>query len=220
MKPWVVVMGIRFACPNGHQLNVKAEFAGKRAICPECQAKLLVPDVSSPAEAEPSRAEQPVEQPASAELRAPASPPQQAENSPEPPPLSPEQWHVRVASGAQYGPADEATMRQWIADGRVAADSWVWRTGWDDWKAGSEAIALVGEDPPRQPAPALATAAADVQRAVTASPRLQDEPQQLGGAHRRRSVARRNKRHRQITVALIFVTVVLACVLGFVLSNQ
>src|SRR5215471_17258656 len=36
-------MGIRFYCPNGHKLNVKLELAGKRAICPDCGAKLVVP---------------------------------------------------------------------------------------------------------------------------------------------------------------------------------
>ena len=36
-------MGIRFNCPNGHKLNVKAFLAGKRGICPDCDAKFIVP---------------------------------------------------------------------------------------------------------------------------------------------------------------------------------
>src|SRR5215213_9297208 len=36
-------MGIRFHCPSGHKLNVKAFLAGKRAICPKCGAKVVVP---------------------------------------------------------------------------------------------------------------------------------------------------------------------------------
>jgi hypothetical protein len=36
-------MGIRFTCPNGHRLNVKESLAGKRALCPNCGAKLTVP---------------------------------------------------------------------------------------------------------------------------------------------------------------------------------
>jgi len=36
-------MGIRFLCPNGHKLNVKSFLAGKRAICPDCGARVLVP---------------------------------------------------------------------------------------------------------------------------------------------------------------------------------
>ncbi|MGI9427078.1 MAG: hypothetical protein ACR2NM_00355, partial [Bythopirellula sp.] len=39
-------MGIRFLCPNGHKLNVKAFLAGKRGICPQCDAKFLVPKQS------------------------------------------------------------------------------------------------------------------------------------------------------------------------------
>ena len=47
-------MCIRFLCPNGHKLNVKTFLAGKRAICPECGTKVIVP---SPPEA--SAAEMP-----------------------------------------------------------------------------------------------------------------------------------------------------------------
>lgn len=36
-------MGIRFLCPNGHRLNVKTFLAGKRAICPNCGARVVVP---------------------------------------------------------------------------------------------------------------------------------------------------------------------------------
>jgi hypothetical protein len=38
-------MGIRFLCPSGHKLNVKTFLAGKRAICPQCGAKVIVPDL-------------------------------------------------------------------------------------------------------------------------------------------------------------------------------
>jgi hypothetical protein len=38
-------MGIRFSCPNGHKLNVKTFLAGKRAICPDCGAKVIVPSL-------------------------------------------------------------------------------------------------------------------------------------------------------------------------------
>jgi hypothetical protein len=39
-----LLMGIRFSCPNGHKLNVKISLAGKRALCPACGAKVLIPD--------------------------------------------------------------------------------------------------------------------------------------------------------------------------------
>jgi hypothetical protein len=36
-------MGIRFSCPNGHRLNVKAHLAGKRGICPQCGIRVDIP---------------------------------------------------------------------------------------------------------------------------------------------------------------------------------
>jgi len=36
-------MGIRFYCPNGHKLHVKAFQAGMRGICPYCGAKVQIP---------------------------------------------------------------------------------------------------------------------------------------------------------------------------------
>ena len=36
-------MGIRFYCPNGHKLNVKAFQAGQTGICPVCGAKMPNP---------------------------------------------------------------------------------------------------------------------------------------------------------------------------------
>lgn len=40
-------MGIRFHCPNGHKLNVKAFLAGKRGICPHCGVSFLIPTEST-----------------------------------------------------------------------------------------------------------------------------------------------------------------------------
>ena len=36
-------MGIRFTCPSGHKLHVKAFLAGKRGVCPHCGAKFVIP---------------------------------------------------------------------------------------------------------------------------------------------------------------------------------
>jgi hypothetical protein len=36
-------MGIRFFCPNGHKLNVKAFQAGRRGICPHCGVSVEIP---------------------------------------------------------------------------------------------------------------------------------------------------------------------------------
>jgi hypothetical protein len=43
-------------------------------------------------------------------------------------------WYVRPPSGGQFGPARGDVMRKWLGEGRVSADSLVWRDGWGDWK--------------------------------------------------------------------------------------
>lgn len=42
-------MGIRVFCPNGHRLHLKSFLAGKRGVCPHCQAKFDIPSASDPA---------------------------------------------------------------------------------------------------------------------------------------------------------------------------
>jgi len=39
-------MGVRFECPNGHKLHVKAHLAGERGICPHCDSRFIVPAAS------------------------------------------------------------------------------------------------------------------------------------------------------------------------------
>src|SRR5262245_2034946 len=41
-------MGIKFHCPNGHKLNVKAFLAGKKGVCPKCGTRLRIPTASEP----------------------------------------------------------------------------------------------------------------------------------------------------------------------------
>jgi hypothetical protein len=41
-------MGIKFHCPNGHKLNVKAFLAGKKGVCPKCGTKFRIPTASEP----------------------------------------------------------------------------------------------------------------------------------------------------------------------------
>lgn len=70
-------MGIRFHCPNGHKLNVKAFLAGKKGVCPDCGVKVRIPDRSEPGldsgidEVKPAPQPQPV-QPTVAPQQAPA----------------------------------------------------------------------------------------------------------------------------------------------------
>lgn len=140
-------MGIRFLCPNGHKLNVKEFLVGKRAICPECKAKFLVPKESG-VRVEPLAEEtvSAVSESTVAQVPSrPASetPPTKATSSADTPPAGTEAWYVRLASGEQFGPANADVMRGWITEGRVPVESWVWRTGWAEWKSGGEAITIL-----------------------------------------------------------------------------
>jgi hypothetical protein len=47
-------------------------------------------------------------------------------------------WYVRPPSGGQYGPATGTVMHDWINEGRISADSLVWREGWRDWQEAGE----------------------------------------------------------------------------------
>jgi len=159
-------MGIRFLCPNGHKLNLKAFLAGERGICPQCDAKFLVPRESG--EQVESIVEDVAEvgsRPGEPELPrsddrpppAPSLPPAPTAETPE----SEEAWYVRTAAGEQFGPASVEVMQGWIAAGRVPVESWVWRTGWPEWKPGGQAMTLLNgpippglPDTPSEPSPA------------------------------------------------------------------
>jgi hypothetical protein len=47
-------------------------------------------------------------------------------------------WYVRPTAGGQFGPASGEVMRTWLTEGRVAADSLVWREGWRDWQTAGD----------------------------------------------------------------------------------
>lgn len=49
-------------------------------------------------------------------------------------------WYVRPPSGGQYGPASSEILREWIAQGRVAATALIWRDGWPQWREASETL--------------------------------------------------------------------------------
>lgn len=224
-------MGIRFFCPNGHKLNVKAHLAGKRGLCPTCAAKVRIPFASTRPPGKKRRRRE-TAQAASLEARAgseasgdiaawleededlssaiqsrrssssrePSTAPHpqkekqdkkekqgdlpaplfedidlaalEAMGVPEsPPPAQPiagatfatseAVWYVRPPGGGQFGPASSEVIITWIREGRVPAESLVWREGWRDWQKAAEAFAEPGRSGrpvPRQailPAPPL-----------------------------------------------------------------
>jgi hypothetical protein len=170
-------MGIRFSCPNGHRLHVKAFLAGKRGICPHCEARFWIPLESqitdsravAPAVRTPpggprnngsveSAGSQPIaiaqEQPFV--LAEPFG-----QDAPLPPTAQPDAllealrespsavWYVRPPSGGEYGPAHSDLLQLWIDEGRVGPDCLVWREGWSNWKpAGPVFFPPIPDDEP------------------------------------------------------------------------
>lgn len=152
-------MGIKFHCPNGHKLNVKAFLAGKRGICPKCGTKMLIPTTSEPGLIDSDVEETDASQAAaksngSGAIAAAAASAPVAAAAPSAPAVSAAPaatgaapaandpiaeapaaiWYVRPPTGGQYGPARGDIMRKWISEGRVSSDSLVWREGWTDWQ--------------------------------------------------------------------------------------
>ncbi|HEY5313958.1 MAG TPA: DUF4339 domain-containing protein [Pirellulales bacterium] len=193
-------MGIRFACPAcGHVLNVKSDLAGKRGICPKCQARVDIPlestvvrpaagsspsPLSAAESAVSTRASQtpsavlpdkgaddagaswvpaarpvvpaaapPSTTPLSAAALGPAAmpvvplmAPAAADPIAEAPHLL---WYVAPpGSSNQYGPASGEMFRAWIHEGRVAADSMVWRQDWSAWSRAGDVLPQLGHSSP------------------------------------------------------------------------
>ncbi len=70
-------------------------------------------------------------------------------------------WYVRPPSGGQYGPADGEIMRRWLDEGRVGADSLVWREGWPDWKTATSVFASLRQATSQLVEPGPSQAAAE-----------------------------------------------------------
>ena len=84
-----------------------------------------------PAEAQPAQPQPAQPQPIGAVAASPAAG-AAADAIAEAPQL---QWYVMPPGAAnQYGPAAGEEFRNWIAEGRVTADSLVWRQDWPEWK--------------------------------------------------------------------------------------
>ena len=195
-------MGIRFLCPNGHKLNVKAFLAGKRGICPNCDAKFLVPATSGgQAEAISETSTDAMELEESMSVGPlPAHPPPAPAPAPPThttlPPDPAEVWYLRTATGEQFGPASQEVMLGWVAEGRVGVDCWVWRTGWPDWKSGGQALSLLNVPPPILAPEGLPPAAPSTATADTSTP-AQPATETLPTSTTPTAQYRLTKRHRQ-----------------------
>jgi hypothetical protein len=94
---------------------------------PRHDATKPVQSPAAPGDAQPSASPPPVEPPGPPPA-IPAAPPDPIAEAPE------KIWYVRPPLGGQFGPAAGDVMRAWLAEGRVSADSLVWREGWRDWQ--------------------------------------------------------------------------------------
>ena len=234
-------MGIRFYCPNGHRLNVKSYLAGKRGICPHCEARFRIPEAS----------EIPPRAPRFRPPKAPASPASQRaavngtaviEASPadaatkplaqpdfvavpaasDPIAAAPEAaWYVRPASGGEFGPATDAVMRRWIAEGRVGADTLVWREGWAEWRMAGPlfpSLPAAAPSPPTAPSAADAPAAENQQSARTRGAAAHANSLRYSPARRRRTAGLQGK-SVGLLVVLGLLIVALSIALVYVLQR-
>lgn len=173
-------MGIRFYCTEcGRRLNIKAFLAGKRGICPHCDARVQIPHESQIPDDAPkfrptSDGSLTVAQATTSVLTSEGSSDDVAqdfsadERLTDPIAEAPDAvWYVRPPTGGQYGPARGDVMRRWIDEGRVSADSMVWREGWTDWETAGPLFPSLGatgvvSEPASvgrsEPAPSLITA--------------------------------------------------------------
>lgn len=108
-------------------------------------------------------------------------------------------WYVRPPSGGQFGPAMGDMMRRWIAEGRVNAESWVWREGMLDWQPAGAVLPMYFSD----------TAAG---------------PAALGAVSRRPLPLAPRKRNTgnlvALTVAMLLLAVVLIGVFAYIVSTN
>jgi hypothetical protein len=178
-------MGIKFLCPNGHKLHVKSYLSGKKAICPKCGVRVIVPsedgatavsdtsaastDDCSLLEATETQTLTAVNVAAASAKKPAAAAASTTSSQPAGDPIaeSPSAvWYVRPATGGQYGPASGEIMRGWLQDGRVGASSLVWRAGWSEWRSAAEIFPQLGS---KLAAPAPTTAGLALPTAETST---------------------------------------------------
>ena len=229
-----VSMGIRFYCPNGHRLHVKEFQAGKRGICPHCDAHFRIPPASEiPKGAPRLRPDDPG--PTPVVTRSPETVPAMVGT---PGPILPEGsgavatvpavsladpiaeapaavWYVRPPSGGQFGPASAEVMQRWLAEGRVSADTLVWREDWPEWLSAGPLFPRLSPatsaESPRGQTPAMP-------ESVPGTIVVPDSPRGRTSATRKKPESR-SKSAVALTVTLLSMVLVLLVVLVLVVRG-
>lgn len=117
-------------------------------------------------------------------------------------------WYVRPPSGGQFGPARGDIMRKWLGEGRVSADSLVWRDGWQDWKS---AVVVF---------PSLAPAGAPTGPGAPGDGPIIGAPAKASATRTLRAKKRSNSLAIGMVITLGLVAVVLLAVFIYVLSGM
>lgn len=215
-------MGVRFQCPNGHRLHVKADLAGQRGICPDCGARFIVPSFSGERVAEVASVGPGVAPGAVHDSPFSLGSSIRLESVSEVAPAATNEaiaWYVRPAAGGQYGPATADMFQQWVREGRVAADSWVWRTGWERWKAAGEVLT----DSANGRAAAVSHAPADVAfepRSLNSAVGSDIDPLDARQTEAHRAdLRRRRNRTRSLSLLLGIVALAMIALLVVVLAH-
>ena len=124
-------MPIQFDCENCHKrLKVPDSAAGKRGRCNECGHLNAIPAVAS---AEAAADLQPATDGETPTVR--AAPTVSANGT----------YSVKSAvNGAVFGPADSATLQQWLDEGRITPDCQLKQTGTETWSMASQMFPALG----------------------------------------------------------------------------
>ena len=136
-----------FKCPKcGEEVSVPDSVCGQTETCPHCGNVTIVP------EREPVMVEQ-----VGIGSGTPTPPdgprPSQISSGDSRPPAesTDRKWHCQMR-GQRFGPVEEAVMKQWVRDGRVATTDQVWTEGMAAWAPLSTVEGMLGTVPPL-PAP-------------------------------------------------------------------
>jgi hypothetical protein len=215
--------------------------AGKRGICPHCSARFRIPEESEiPKGAPKLRPDLPDVDPARGTRDAPAviaagaavaqaAPQVDTFTDPLPEPSRPANgnhtdpiaeapnavWYVRPPSGGEYGPAQPDVMRRWLDEGRVSADTLVWREGWPEWQ-------VAGPLFPSLSAASSVPAPTETQESTFIDVETEDEPRSArrSASNRRRPSSTSTPKSIAIIVTLVLVVISLLVALVFVIQGM
>jgi hypothetical protein len=129
-------------------------------------------------------------------------------------------WYIRPASGGQFGPADDTLIQQWAAEGRVGADSYVWRTGWPDWRLAVELPEHFPQLQAAAAAPLLPTSEYNTPSSPAVKPTQSADDPALAAARYRRRKQQAARGQQLIAVLLVVLTLALAGVLVWVIYRM